>query len=78
MINRILGTLFTLAIVALMVFAVLNWGNYRSMCFKPKATESEELPQRDSTIVDEELFIEADTMDVTQPAETQPAEPEGI
>ena len=33
MINRILGTLFTLAALAIILFAILNRGNYRSMLF---------------------------------------------
>lgn len=39
MINRLFGTLCALAIIAVMVFAILNRGNYTSMCFKdtPKA-----------------------------------------
>lgn len=37
MINRLFGTLCALAIIAVMVFAVLNHGNYRSMCFKETA-----------------------------------------
>ena len=33
MINRILGTLFTLAALAIILLAILNRGNYRSMLF---------------------------------------------
>ena len=33
MINRILGWVFTLAVLATVVFAALNWGGYASMCF---------------------------------------------
>lgn len=33
MIKRILGWLFTLVVLAVVVFAILNRGNYISMCF---------------------------------------------
>ena len=34
MIKRIIGTLFTLATLAVVVFAVLNYHNYKSMLFE--------------------------------------------
>ena len=37
MINRIFGWLFTLAALAVVAFAVLNRGNYTSMCFNKEA-----------------------------------------
>lgn len=37
MINRMFGTLCAVAIIAVMVFAILNRGNYHSMCFKERA-----------------------------------------
>lgn len=37
MINRLFGTLCAMAILAVMVFAIFNHGNYRSMCFKERA-----------------------------------------
>lgn len=37
MINRLLGTLCAITIIAVMVFAILNAGNYRSMCFESTA-----------------------------------------
>lgn len=37
MINRIFGWLFTLVALAVVVFAVLNRGNYTSMCFNKEA-----------------------------------------
>ena len=37
MINRIFGWLFTLAALAVVVFAVLNRGSYTSMCFNNEA-----------------------------------------
>lgn len=37
MINRLFGTLCAMAILAVIVCAILNHGNYRSMCFKERA-----------------------------------------
>lgn len=37
MINRILGWVFTLVVLATVVFAALNWGGYTSMCFDGNA-----------------------------------------
>ncbi|MBO7282884.1 MAG: hypothetical protein J6U73_05745 [Alistipes sp.] len=33
--NRLLGTLFALATLVAIAFAILNYGNYTSMCFTP-------------------------------------------
>ena len=41
--NRALGIIFTIVAVAAMVFAILNWGNYKSLCFTNTETESEEI-----------------------------------
>lgn len=52
MINRILGTLFTLAALAIILFAILNRGNYRSMLFgksEEPATETMELAVESAT-----------------------------
>lgn len=52
MINRILGTLFTLAALAIILFAILNRGNYRSMLFgksEEPATETMELVVESAT-----------------------------
>lgn len=37
MINRLFGTLCAMAILAVIVCAILNHGNYRSMCFNERA-----------------------------------------
>lgn len=47
--KRVVGTLFCLVAITVMVFAVLNYGNYRSMCFDASesaemAEETEDLP----------------------------------
>ena len=44
MMKRVVGTLFCLVAIAVMVFAVLNYGNYRSMCFD--ASESAEMVEQ--------------------------------
>lgn len=41
--KRVVGTLFCLVAIAVMAFAVLNYGNYRSMCFD--ASESAEMAE---------------------------------
>jgi hypothetical protein len=41
--NRVLGIIFTIVAIAAMVFAILNWGNYKSLCFTKAETESEEV-----------------------------------
>lgn len=35
--NRLLGTLFAVATIAAIAFAILNYGNYTSMHHKPEA-----------------------------------------
>lgn len=37
--KRVLGWIFTLVVIAVVVFAALNWGNYTSMCFNKSAEE---------------------------------------
>ena len=41
--NRVLGIIFTIVAIAAMVFAILNWGNYKSLCFTKAETQSEEI-----------------------------------
>ena len=38
--KRVLGWIFTIIVLAVVVFAALNWGNYTSMCFNKSAEES--------------------------------------
>lgn len=40
--NRLLGILFTLAAIAAMVFAIINYGDYRSILFTEEANVSED------------------------------------
>ena len=41
MINRILGWIFTFVVLAVVVFAAMNWGGYTSMCFNTSAESVE-------------------------------------
>lgn len=41
--NRALGIIFTIVAIAAMVFAILNWGNYKSLCFTNSEAKSEEI-----------------------------------
>lgn len=50
MINRIFGTLCALAIVGVVVFAVLNYGNYRSLCFNATPAETEVIVEADTLL----------------------------
>ena len=53
--NRLLGTLFAVATIAAIAFAILNYGNYTSMLQRPEAAtitnilEEEEVIEPDST-----------------------------
>jgi hypothetical protein len=68
MIKRVLGWLFTLVALAVVAFAVLNRGNYTSMCFdKTESVVNEieepvdELPDDAVDAVDDmEAVVEAD------------------
>ena len=51
--NRLLGTLFALATLAAIVFAILNIGNYSSMC-SALAVESAEVVDSEQLIIYEE------------------------
>ena len=74
MIKRILGWLFTLVVLAVVAFAILNRGNYTSMCFdKAESVVNEieepivELPEVIVEDVEADAdvpIIEADTTNV--------------
>lgn len=55
MINRILGTLFTLAALAIILFAILNRGNYRSMLFGKSEEPAVEITEGVATEVAEAI-----------------------
>lgn len=54
--NRIIGILFTIATLAIIVFAILNYGNYRSLCFT-EPTEVEMPIMVPDSLYDENLPI---------------------
>lgn len=64
MIKRIIGTLFTLATLAVVIFAVLNYHNYKSMLFERDLYEmlfvrnTADEPQKESIEVIEEAVEE--------------------
>ena len=62
MINRIFGWLFTIAALAVVVFAVLNRGNYTSMCFN-NAGEAEEVVAQEVKEIEEPVVELPDAED---------------
>lgn len=70
MIKRIIGTLFTLATLAVVVFAVLNYHNYKSMLFERDLYEmlfvrnTADEPRKESIEVIEEA-VEEDIVNET-------------
>lgn len=62
--NRILGTIFALATLAAIAYAIMNVGNYTSICF----TE-EEVPMEDAVmevIPEQEITIERDSVEIVE------------
>ncbi|MEE1148785.1 MAG: hypothetical protein UHN93_05965 [Alistipes sp.] len=53
--NRVLGIIFSIVAIAVMVFAVLNWGNYTSLCFtgEDTAPAEEVVDIEETTVMDE-------------------------
>lgn len=78
MIKRIIGTLFTLATIAVVVFAVLNYHNYKSMLFERDLYEmlfvrnTADEPRKESIEVIEEA-VEEDIVneDITEQVEQE-------
>lgn len=59
--NRVLGWIFTIAVIAIVVFAALNWGGYSSMCFNGGEAEreaAETVEATDTTYVDDAAIVE--------------------
>lgn len=50
--KRLLGWLFAIAALAIVAFAVLNYGNYTSMCFDDNDTSSTPPQTEAPTVVD--------------------------
>lgn len=65
--NRLLGTLFALATLAAIAFAILNYGNYTSMVFIPTTEEPAtpaDAPAEGEIYVDDTLDPLVDTTTV--------------
>ena len=59
--NRVLGWIFTIAVITIVVFAALNWGGYSSMCFNGGEVEretAETVEATDTTYVDDAAIVE--------------------
>lgn len=67
--NRVLGILFTIIAIAAMVFAILNYGDYRSMLFTEESTIDDDSISEwvDEAAMGEE---ESEAIDVTEAADT--------
>lgn len=84
MIKRIIGTLFTFATLAVVVFAVLNYHNYKSMLFERDLYEmlfvrnTADEPRKESLEVIEEA-VEEDIVNetITEQAEQEEEIAEG-
>lgn len=73
MIKRLIGLLFTLATLAVVCFAIMNWGNYRSMLFRGADVATEQtaaVEQRDSVVVEPSAIL-TDEAAKTEPQEVQ-------
>lgn len=58
--NRLLGTLFALATLAAIAFAILNIGNYSSMCFVPDVSTADTQAVEQTITLDSEPLVEDD------------------
>lgn len=73
MIKRLIGITFTLATLAVVCFAIMNWGNYRSMLFGGADAATEQtatVEQRDSVVVEPDVVLIDETTQ-TEPQEMQ-------
>lgn len=84
MIKRIIGTLFTLATLAVVVFAVLNYHNYKSMLFERDLYEmlfvrnTADEPQKESIeVIEEAVEEELVNENITEQAEQEEKGAEG-
>lgn len=67
--NRVLGILFTILAITAMVFAILNYGDYRSMLFTEEATIGDDSISEwaDEAAMGEE---ESEAIEITEAADT--------
>lgn len=66
MIKRVLGWLFTLVALAVVAFAVLNRGNYTSMCFDKTETVVNEIEEPVVELPDDAVDIADDAEAVVE------------
>lgn len=67
--NRVLGILFTILAIAAMVFAIINYGDYRSMLFTEEATIGDDSISEwvEEATMDEE---ESEAIEIIEAADT--------
>lgn len=70
--NRLLGTLFAIATIAAIVFAILNFGNYTSMRSAAEPTEAVEI-EREVVVEGETLVEPTDSVALGETAPESPA-----
>ena len=68
--NRILGIIFTVIAIAVMVFAILNWGNYKSLCFKG-GDDLETIDENLDAVeeIETEIVLPVDMNEIVEPVE---------
>ena len=66
--NRILGIIFTVVAIAVMVFAILNWGNYKSLCFKG-GDDLETIDENLDAVEEIEIVLPVDMNEIVEPVE---------
>lgn len=68
--NRVFGTLCAIAIIAVVAFAIHNYGNYTSICFTDEPAAEPIMEQTEPQVVAEEsdaAIIELDTTAIIEP-----------
>ncbi len=56
--KRVIGWIFAIVVIAVIVFAALNWGNYKSMCFNKDVEVAEVVENEIEEPVEEPLNVE--------------------
>ena len=70
--NRLVGTLFAIATLVVIAFAILNFGNYTSMRSAAEPTDAVEIERE--TVVEREALVEpADSVALGETAPESPA-----
>lgn len=66
MIKRVIGLLFTIATLVVIAFAIMNWGEYRSMVF----VKSADIAEQDDVVVVDSLAVDVAVDEVDSLATT--------